>query len=411
MSTAPLSISSEPPGVQRDHRMSRQTFLRYGGGAFAVGVVVAGGGLTWRAIDQGVFSTGEGPAFAAWNQAGAVPGNPLSLVRSALLAANNHNTQPWIFGVDENAIDLYADLSRNTGALDPTLREMHISVGAALENLTTAAAPNGYTATVSLFPDASDETHIARIDLEPATVVSSDLFEAIPRRHTNRGAFRTSRTPTSDQLDAFRALNDDPRLTLVWLTSEAERAAFADLTIQATKAINADEQQSKDSFVWFRSDWDQLQASKDGITLDTSGLSPLMRDVAKIIPVSSRSTSDKSWLKMTKHPQLSTAPAFGIIVANQNPTMADFVSAGRLYQRIALHAEVQGLAMQPLNQIPERIDRETTLGGASAYPAALAKLLPASAVATLMPFRIGYAEDAALKSPRRPTESVLLDAS
>ena len=40
------------------HRISRRTFLK---GAGAV-LVVAAGGLVWRAADQGVFSTGKGPA-------------------------------------------------------------------------------------------------------------------------------------------------------------------------------------------------------------------------------------------------------------------------------------------------------------------------------------------------------------
>lgn len=385
---------------------SARNLLQGTGGIAAAVAIVAAGGIIWRAIDQGVFRTGQGPAFTAWDEAAASPGDPRSLIRAAVLAVNNHNTQPWRFVARVSTIDLFADLSRNTGALDPTLRELHISLGAALENMATAAGPNGFTTEVTLFPDESDQTHIARVDLTPAPVTELPAFTAIPRRQTDRNAFDRDRVPTSEQLTALAALNKDDRIDLVWLTTEADRARFSDLTIQATEAINADDQQSIDSALWLRSDWGKLQSSKDGITLDTSGLTPIMRAGAKIIPVTSRAESDKSWLKMTKDPQLSTAPVFGIIVSRALPSREDCVSAGRLYQRMSLLATLDGLVLQPLNQIPERIDRATSLGESSSLEPAMAALIGRSGAGTLMPFRIGYAKGKGLKSPRRPAEEV-----
>ncbi len=70
---------------------------------------------------------------------------PVNLVRAAILAANPHNSQPWLFHVTRTQIDLYADLQRNIGTVDPFLREMHLGLGCALENLLVAAPANGYT--------------------------------------------------------------------------------------------------------------------------------------------------------------------------------------------------------------------------------------------------------------------------
>ena len=129
--------------------MQRRSFLK---GAGALTVLVAGGGV-WRAYDQGVFSIGEGPAYEPWQDwRGNSTDGPLVLVRAAILAASPHNTQPWLFKVTSSWIELYLDTARNVGALDPYLREEHIGIGCALENLMLAAAANGYAATLTLVP-------------------------------------------------------------------------------------------------------------------------------------------------------------------------------------------------------------------------------------------------------------------
>src|SRR5271169_4244928 len=129
--------------------MNRRSFLKAGG---VVSVLVAGGGV-WRACEQGAFSAGEGPAYEPWKDWRTGPdGDPLALVRAAILAASPHNTQPWLFKVSSSQIELYLDTKRNVGALDPYLREEHIGIGCALENLLLAAAANGYAAVATLLP-------------------------------------------------------------------------------------------------------------------------------------------------------------------------------------------------------------------------------------------------------------------
>jgi hypothetical protein len=52
------------------------------------------------------------------------------LVRAAILATNPHNTQPWGFRVSASAVDMYADPSRNIGAMDPYRREQFTGLAA-----------------------------------------------------------------------------------------------------------------------------------------------------------------------------------------------------------------------------------------------------------------------------------------
>src|SRR5207253_1615 len=78
---------------------------------------------------------------------------PMALVAAAILAANPHNSQPWVFELSPDRINVFADQSRNIGAVDPLRREMYVGLGAALENLMLAAPANGYRANLQQWVD------------------------------------------------------------------------------------------------------------------------------------------------------------------------------------------------------------------------------------------------------------------
>ena len=116
--------------------------------------------------------------------------------RLAILAASPHNTQPWLFKITDSSIELHIDPRRNVGALDPFLREEHIGMGCALENLMLAAPGYGYVATAALLPgklgpipSEPKPQLVARVDLAHGESNESELFRAIPRRHTDRGPY------------------------------------------------------------------------------------------------------------------------------------------------------------------------------------------------------------------------------
>ena len=113
------------------------------------------------------------------------------LAEIAARAPSVHNTQPWRFTVAGQAIELYADASRQLME-DLAGREMIISCGAALFGLRLAVRSLGYQPEVDLFPEPSQRRLLARVRAGRRAPVTSDeraMLQAVPHRHTHRGAF------------------------------------------------------------------------------------------------------------------------------------------------------------------------------------------------------------------------------
>ncbi len=385
-------------------KINRRAALKVGG----TGAVLAAAGGVWRAWEQGVWSAGEGPAYEPWRRWRSDPSEgPLALVRAAILAANPHNSQPWLFRVGDSRIDLFADPARDIGAVDPDHREMYIGLGCALENLLLAAGARGLAWRLGLMPDRAHATHVARIDLTPGPRATSELYEAIPHRHTNRGPYDRSRAVPPELLDAMtRSAGDDARLS--WLVSDTDRRRLGQLIVRATEAIVADDAQSRASARWFRFRWADVQRHRDGITIDANLTDPLMRVAAKMLPPLSRERSDRFWLAATRDTFVATAAGFGILSVHDARDNAQRLRGGRAWQRLHLQATARGLALQPLNQPTERADRERVLAIEPTFGRALTELVDDAAWQALMTFRVGYPTRPAALSPRRAAEALLI---
>jgi len=388
---------------------TRRTMIAGGAGAAVLAA------LGYRAWDRGVFSSGEGPAYEAWQdwQGHAGEGSKRPL-RAAILAASAHNSQPWLFEPQEDSITVYADLSRNLGAADPFRRELYVSLGCALYNLTLSAAHLGFaaaTAPVSgkLEPNPEERVvKIADVALNPEESIRygnpQSFFKAIGKRHTNRGTYLPDKTlPPWIPAGGF---GDGVAI----VTDAAARRDLGALIVQATERFIADPPMSRDSSRWFRTGRREIERHRDGISTDTAGLSPAMGAVAKLLPDQDAARADKYWLASTRDVQVATAPAYGIMFCDDRLQSAAALRAGERWQELHLMLTMVGLAAQPMNQPIEIMDRDLLLGRRNEYAKALRKIagIPDAAGADIaFLFRLGYAEREAQPSPRRRLEDVI----
>jgi nitroreductase len=304
------------------------------------------------------------------------------LVRYALLAPSTKNTQPWRFRVGDDAVFLHADRSRRQPVADGDLRELYLSLGCALENLLIAAERFGYVHVVEYFPDPFDADLVASVvftrggGVDP---VREGLFAAIPSRATCQRAFRAGEVDDT-ALAALEAATHEPGVA-VHLTSDAgirERAEA--LCLEADARLFSDPAFRQELARWIG----------EGV-FGTSWFVSKLGELA--VPLFNLTSSEQK----KDRARLASAPVLGLISAEANDRLSQ-VRAGQAFERLWLRATALGLALQPMSQIVQLADLK----------AQVSQLLPDPARYPMQPFRLGFGDTDAKRTPRRPLAEVLL---
>jgi hypothetical protein len=374
---------------------------------------LAVGGLTWRAWDTGVFSVGKGPAYEPWHRWQDGTG-AMGLVQAGILAASPHNTQPWRFRIENDTITLHVDLDRHLGSFDPFRREMHLGLGCALENLAQAARAQGQEPRVELVPgqllvnqSATAAEPVAVVRFAQAERAETELYRAIPHRHTHRGAYLVERSVSEPMLNEMQALVPATGSMRLFVFTGHDKRALSELIVSATQAIISDPQMAADSARWFRFSRHAVERHRDGLTLDAAIVPPIRNAVVKMLPPVSSERADRQWLDDTRDTHVATTPLLGVIGVRDLYDRPTSLLAGRLWQRIHLWLTARGLVAQPLNQPVEMVDRERELNAPVRTAQALARITGEPQWYPTFIFRAGYADRPARLSPRRPARAVV----
>jgi len=381
--------------------MNRRAVLT-GLGATVVATTALGGA---RAHQVGVLVPDPGP-FAAWRTAATLPpGDPQSVVAAGILSSNPHNTQPWTFRLGRETVEVTADTARHLGSFDPFRREMWLGLGAAIETMTLAAPGLGFRLgaprVMDLGPDGAGRIVM---DLAAGPIAPVPLAAAIPLRKTNRGAYATE-AASSDLLARIQAeTQGDARVVLIGrATPDGE--AFANATLEATSAIIADAKMAEDGHHWFRPNARAIALHRDGVSVATAGLPPLVSLMGQMLPPPDAATSGRYWHDATVRSMAASA-GFGAIVVPDLHDRAGQIAAGRLWQRLQLIMTAAGVASQPINQLPELVDRDRELNTDRGWASRLANLSGGAGHATFA-FRFGRPLADVPHSARRPLDAVL----
>jgi nitroreductase len=261
-------------------------------------------------------------------------------VEQATLAPSLHNSQPWRFRIDGDAVEVYADRSRRLEVLDPSGRELMISVGAAVFTLRAAIRGAGWIPSLSLYPESD---LVARVGLErraDPSPAARDLAAAIARRHTNRRPFSAAvvRAHVVEEL-CEAAAHEGATLTLA---GPASRITITALARTAERRLRASGGYYAELGRWTR----PAPGRRDGIPPVAVGpwdaLERLpMRDFGLVHPQPERRGE-----RFEAHPTIA-------LLTTDGDGPAHWLRAGQALQRVLLVATRLHLATTPISQAVE----------------------------------------------------------
>jgi hypothetical protein len=314
------------------------------------------------------------------------------LASAAILASNPRDIQPWLFRLNTKHMEVLLDdkVGLRLGALDAVQREIYIGLGCAVENACVAAPSQGLNAKVSLLPDPARPTLAAILDFQTADPVKHPHHDAIGLRHTNRSAYRLDRPVDQAAIDALTHQASSPDTQVLLLNAASpEGKVVSDVMIEATKQ--------------------QLEVPPLADLLHAGTRARLSKgSTDKDIDAAIRAADTGAVEGMRK--SCATAAYFGLImVRGSRFDHRLHLEAGRLWQRIHLEGTTRGLGMQPLNHPIQSIDYDAANHRPSDFLARLLKL-PGNwdGWEPIFGFRLGYADEAARSSARRPLSEVVI---
>ncbi|MBI5799280.1 MAG: nitroreductase [Verrucomicrobia bacterium] len=315
------------------------------------------------------------------------------LLRYAVLAPSNHNTQPWMFQVRGNDVELYANRARSLRITDPDDRQLLISCGCALLHLRVAIWHFGHLDRTHLLPTPGDPDLLARVsmgDEDSPTAQQEALFAAIPRRRTNRQLFRDDSLPDQLQRELVKAAEREGAW-LHFVNGREQRNTLADLVAEGDRQQWANQRFRLELAAWLHPNNSQ---ARDGIPNSAQNDGDLLSVAGPIVI----RTFDLGEGQAAKNRDIAAYSPGLVVLGTEADGPTAWLSAGQALARMLLRARADEVWASFLNQPIETLSLRPKV----------AELCGRGGCPQLV-LRLGYGPNVN-PTPRRTVEEVLLPA-
>lgn len=176
------------------------------------------------------------------------------LASLAHLAANSHNTQPWLFKYNSKneSIHFFIEPSRVLPASDVMGRQAVISLGCAIANFEVAAEALGCSCKKTIFLNNSKISNqsvvpisVAEISIKKNQEYENDIYlsekikvyNSIFTRRVDRGEYDHDRKIESDFIKKIELLGSDLKVKTILISDWGRKVALAELQAQADSFV------------------------------------------------------------------------------------------------------------------------------------------------------------------------------
>jgi nitroreductase len=337
-------------------------------------------------IQPSGIAGGAEQAFPVW-------GGPAERLRFFLqwgvLAPSRHNAQPWAFEIEGDELRVYADASRALAAADPDGRQLIMSCGAAIANVRLAAAHFGHATSTEVIAAHRRDGLLACVRLEErraSTPEVEEMFQAIPRRRTNRLPLDGRDPPEGLVTSLLR----EARREGAWLrpVEETERHAVAELVAEGDHVQWSSSRFRAELAAWTRPNGTLRRDGMPGYALGMSDAAAMLHPLLRRFTNPAREEAARDRRRAAGCKAL-------LVLSTARDGKSEWIAAGEALQRILLRATACGLYASYFAQPIETPDLRRRLCELLGDPGAPQVML-----------RLGYGLDVR-PVPRRPVDDVL----
>jgi hypothetical protein len=294
--------------------------------------------------------------------------NPVyKILYYASLAASSHNTQPWkVEVIGSDSMVVFPDFSRKLTVVDAHSRELFISLGAFIENLDIAANYMGYITSIQIRSagNSNGDSTFITVALKKGVKLNLDIKETENRR-TLRCAFDTMQITDS----AISALTSENIRDVHFVSNRSPEGKYVkQKTIEAyTQQARCKEAQDELS-KWVRFSNADVKSKRDGLT--TSGME--IKGIAGLF-VRNFFTPDDSkkeaFISSGIEKTCSQVENCGgwIFVTQNSESPANWISTGRIVERMNIKCRGLMLGFHPMSQVIEEQNFEKEINARLGY--------------------------------------------
>jgi hypothetical protein len=275
-----------------------------------------------------------------------------TILEQAIHAPSGENCQPWRFVVSDTTIEIWNIPERDTSLYSWGQRASYFAHGALIENISISAAHAGYKAHIHIFPNTANPDVTASIELKPSQKTEQVLYSAITARVTNRKPYKKEHLSEQLQKEIFSSAHAHQPADLFFTHNQDQMKTIAQATSANERIIF--ENDYLHDFFYSHITWTKEEDQKKqlGFFIDTFELPPPVKSLFqlcqnnRIVPLLKATRLTKLIASKNAHIYASASGVGVITIPDTSPH--NFLTAGRLFQRIWLESTYRNLSMQPL---------------------------------------------------------------
>lgn len=312
----------------------------------------------------------------------------LFMVGRAVKAPSGHNTQPWLFKINDTSIEVHPDLKKSLPVVDPDNRELFISLGCAIKNLQIAASVKGYVCDIFVSGKGVTTIYLSKGNGDES------LYSQIDLRQTNRRIYNGALI--NDYV--IQKLCNIPSGNSVHIHYYKQRTSdfikISDMILQGNTIQMSDNSFLAELKAWMRYNKREAVNKRDGLSYAVFGAPNLPRWLSKSIIKNmlngkQQNKSDRKKIQSSSH--------FALFTTETN-TITDWINLGQYLQHFLLTCTKMGIACAFLNPPCEleklSVDLAKSLNIQNEYPAII--------------LRIGYAKPMPYSLRKADAEAIVI---